>query len=411
MLPADFRRFLPITLSQAVGLLAGLAGIHLSSRLIAPEDYGLYGLFVSLVPVGQGVVFAGLLKGLTRNWAASPARSELLREFAREAGVKLGWLALAVGAVAAVAFPDRRFFWIAPVLFVAAALLTLVQTAQTTRQAARQHWTDFGLTSVASVLRAALPPLLYAATGFGLPALLGGFTVHALLAAVLAGVVLGGDWRTAPRHGEKQLVDAYTGPMFAALAFVGLILLTMNRWLALRFFGAETGGYFGLAANVALIVPSMLGTVALQYLQPRWFGREHADAAARAELARTTDRIAALYTVAGLGASLALHGAMPWLIDHWIAARYAAAAAFVAPAGFFFTAITTGYFHHTALLAARRERACLPTDLAGAAALFVLALAAAWGGEENFRLGLVLSPLVPWVVNRTLARRALNAAA
>ena len=46
-------------------------------------------------------------------------------------------------------------------------------------------------------------------------------------------------------------------------------------------------------------------------------------------------------------------------------------------------------------------------DLAGGACFIALGLAAALGGERAFLAWLLLSPAVPWLVHRRLARRGL----
>ena len=92
---AHFRdRLLPITLSQAVGFLCGLAGVKIATRLVSPADYGAYGVFLTFTPLGIWVVHAGLIKFTARHWAASPNRGALLREVLRASGRKLPWLAI-----------------------------------------------------------------------------------------------------------------------------------------------------------------------------------------------------------------------------------------------------------------------------------------------------------------------------
>ena len=80
----------------------------------------------------------------------------------------------------------------------------------------------------------------------------------------------------------------------------------------------------------------------------------------------------------------------------------------IAPTGCFGVAIITGQFFHAMLLTAHKERKCATSDLSGAAVLAAGGvLAAALGGEAWFLRWLLVTPLVPWAVNRTLARRAM----
>jgi hypothetical protein len=106
-----------------------------------------------------------------------------------------------------------------------------------------------------------------------------------------------------------------------------------------------------------------------------------------------------------------LHVIFPRLVGVVISAKYAGSLAMIAPAGCFGVAVITGQFFHAMLLAAHKERGCAAADLCGAAVLVGGGvLAAAFGGEAWFLRWLLVTPLVPWVVNRTLARRALRRA-
>ncbi|MFI5336578.1 MAG: hypothetical protein ACHQ5A_07325, partial [Opitutales bacterium] len=157
---AEFPRLLPIVLIQAAGLVCGLIGVHLTSRLVAPADYGMYGVFVSLTPLGYGVIYAGLIKYLGRHWQTAPDRPGLLRAALRLTGKKLPWLVLACTLVTVAAAP-KHLLGFGAVLLVGAVLLTLTTLAQTALQAAREHWRDLGVSAVIAIVRAFAPPLLY----------------------------------------------------------------------------------------------------------------------------------------------------------------------------------------------------------------------------------------------------------
>jgi hypothetical protein len=170
----------------------------------------------------------------------------------------------------------------------------------------------------------------------------------------------------------------------------------------------ETAGYFTLAANIATIAPSMLGTVMLQYLQPLWFSHVPANASERRILGRKVDLAALLYAGGGLLCAIAVAFITPRLVGPLLSVRYLSSLAFVLAAGCSTVAITTGFFYQILLLAVRRERACGPVDLLGAAALVTGSFISALAGREWFIRWLIFSPLVPWLVNRPLARRALR---
>jgi hypothetical protein len=399
------RRAPPILLAQAVGLLCGLAGVRLNSYLVAPADYGLYGIFVSLTTVGAGVVFSGLLKYVGWRWPRADERAGLLAAVLASARRKAIWLAATVAAVTLVGGFDRPWLF-GGMLLAVALLVSVAQLSQQALQAARQNWRDFSVSGTASVTRAFLPPLLYAATGAGLFALLSGFTVHALVTAALGAWLLRGHWR---RRAATPVVlpTTFDGPLFVTLAIAGWILAGCNRWIVAWLFGVETAGYFTLAANIAAIAPSMLGTVMLQYLQPIWFSRIPAGAPERRALGRKVDLAALLYAGGALLCAAAVAFITPSLVGPLLSARYLPSLTFVLAAGCSTAAITTGFFYQALLLAVGRERACGPVDLLGAAALVTGSLLSALAGREWFVRWLIISPLVPWVINRPLARSAL----
>lgn len=400
----DFQqRLLPILCSQAFGFLCGLAGIRLTSALVAPDDYGWFGVFTSLTPLGAGVVWIGLVKYVGRHWDESTDKAGLLRAVLAAGLRKLPWLAAAVAALTLLAVRDDRLLFGA-LLFVAATLLACGQLGQTALQAMRAHWRDCGIAAGNSLLRSFAPPLLYVVTAAGLPALLGGFTLHAIVAAGLAALALRPWWRQRPA-GPLPLSPVYEGTGFMMLAVAGWMAAGANRWLVLLSSDPETAGYFTLAGNIGIILPAMAGLVIQQYLQPEWFAHPATD---RAGLLRRIDLTAAAYTLIALGLSAGLHGAMPWLIGPLISARYAPAAEFVLATGAYATALTLSNFYHVLLLATRREARSIAVDLTGAAVLLGGGVLATLGGAEIFKAWLLLTPAVPWLVNRPLARAALR---
>jgi hypothetical protein len=409
--PEDIRnRLIPILLAQAIGLACGIIGVRLASHWVPPEVYGHYGIFLSLTPVGMWVIFAGLNKFAARHWVESADRGGLLREVLASAVRKLPWLVLTVAGLTLLAIPGPSVLSGGILLLVAAAL-AVAHFAQTTLQASRHHWADCSITASGAVTRAFVPLLLYGFVSASFAALLGGFLLHALVVAALGAWWLRDSWKTPVAQEPRQLTAAYAGPLFTALAIAGWVLGGMNRWVVAGFYGAEPAGYFTLAGNIALILPSMLGTVMLQYLQPSWFAAFDGSAASRRQLMDRADRAALVYAGSALALTALLQSLMPLLVGPLVSARYAAAAALVMPAGFFAVALTTGHFFHTALIAMRRERACGPADLCGAVCLVAGSLLSAAAGWEWFTRWLMCAPLVTWAVNRTLARRAALKAA
>lgn len=398
-------RVLPILASQAVGFACGLLGVRLTSRWVLPADYGIYGVFISLTPLGMTVIYGGLVRFAAREWLLAPDRAGVLRTTLAAAVRKFPWLILATVA-ATLAVPSTGRGWFGAALLGSAALLFLVQLAQTVLQSMRAHWADFGLSAVGSITRAFGPPLLYLASGAGLIALLGGFSLHALVTAAAAAVILRAWWRpTATRATPASLGPVYGGSMFMLLAAVGWVQTGWHRWIVAWFFGAETSGYFIVASNLGALLPSMLGVMFLQFFQPGWFTAPVETSAARALLLSQVDRMAGIYMACGLALSVALHFAMPLLIGPLIGNAYAPAAGYVLGTGFLATAMSTGIFYHVLLLAARRERACGAADLSGAVCFVLGGLVAAAAGWPWLKAWLLISPLVPWIANRRVARR------
>lgn len=400
-------RLLPITFAQLAGLACGIIGVKLNTQLISPADFGIYGVFLTFTPLGMWVVHAGLVKFTGRHWAGADNRSDLWVKLMRAACGKLPWLA-AAALVAALIMAGERWFIVLPFVFVSAAALAFGTLAQVALQADRRHWSDCSLSLVGSTTRTFVPPLLYWMAG-GLPlALYGGFVTHALVFAGLGvGIVTLGLRPTATPVPGIELPTVYSSALFNLLAAASWTLMGLNRWLVAFFFGTTTAGYFTLAANVALVVPAMLGTMLTQYFQPEFFAAPHNTLAERRALARRVDQVALFFWLAALAGLSGLRLVTPWLIGRLIDPKYAMATGFILPAGCYFVAVIMGQFYHQMLLAGRRERACGPVDLWMAAGLVVGGLLAAIGGVEPLLWWLMFTPILPWLLNRPLARHYL----
>jgi len=401
----DFRaHLLPILLGQCAGLGLGVLGVRLASHWVAPADYGVYGLFVSLTPLGLGVVQAGLLKFVSRHWPEERARLRrgVLRSFWR----KTPWL---LGAAALVAcFVPAPWPLAFPALAVAATALALQALVQTALQAERENWRDFGAGLVASSLRTLLPLALYAGVAAQLGSLLGGFALHAVLAAAAAWLIGGWTRAAADDSADPACRATYEGPRFVVLALAGWIMGASGRSIVLGFFGAEEAGYFTLASNVALVVVSVLFALVQQFVQPRLFVAAGSGTADAPRLARITDATGLAFLLAGVAGLFALAALLPHLVGSLVGPSYAAATRWVLPAGCYHLAILGSTFPHLLLLAARRERACGPPELASALVLLAGAIGTAAWGAEPFRWFALFSPVIPWLTARPLARRALN---
>jgi O-antigen/teichoic acid export membrane protein len=401
LLAAPLRdRLIPIVLSQTVGLACGLAGVKLTTRLVAPADYGIYGVFITFTPLGMWVVHAGLIKYVGRHWAAAEDRAGLLHAVLISALRKLPWLVLGTLAASFSFTGNPLHVW--PPLFVAATFLSLGSIFQAALQAERAHWSDFAIISTSSVTRSFGPPLLYALSG-SLWALEGGFCLHTL------GLAAAGFWFLRHYRGKtpkaaQPLSSIYEGPLFVSLAIASWATGSMNRWMVAGFFGPVAAGYFTLATNLVIIVTGMLSVVFVQFFQPSFFAAASEEPIARQKLARRVDLVAAGYWGLAVSGIVLLHIVAPFLVGRLINEKYSGALAWLLPAGGFGIALSTAVFFHTLLLAGKRESSCGRVDFTAYAILVLGCLVAAICGEVWFWRWLVVSPVVPWIVNRPLAR-------
>jgi O-antigen/teichoic acid export membrane protein len=401
-------RLLPIVLSQGAALLCGLAGVRIVSRWVPPAALGGYGVFLTFTTLGLWVVHAGLIKFITRHWASAIDQSALLQTSLKSWARKLIWLALAATAAACTLTRESiaSTSVVAVALFVSAALIALGVLVQSALQAARLYWTDFAVSITGSVTRTFLPPLLFLGFdhAFGLYL---GFGLHSLCFAAAALWMVR---RTLPQPASNTtyaptVAPVYDGAFFAVLSLVGWMLMGINRWIVAGCFGEATAGFFTLAGNLAQIVPAMLGAIFVQYFQPGIFASPQTNVSECRALARRVDLIALAYTVLALAGVAAVHFLTPWFIGPWIDERYRTALLYIAGTGSFGAAVITAQFFHMLLLAAHRERACGPVDLSAALVLILGGLGTAFfAGEKWFLHWLLLTPLVPWILNRPLAR-------
>lgn len=405
-------RLIPIALAQAFGVGCGVAGVKVNSSLVPPEVLGVYGVFLTFAPIGMWVVHAGLMKFTVRHWAAAASRPALLAVVARAWARRLPWLALAAGlgawALSALNAGSPGVLGVS--LFFAAALLSASALAQAALQAEGAHWRDSVVSMVLSLSRTFLPPLLYVLTAGAIAALWSGFALHALLGAGIGALVLHRYWgrEARPNAAPPAIAAAYGGPLFIALAAAGWALAGLNRWIVAGFFGSVEAGYFTLTGGAAMVIASSLGAVFMQYFQPGIFALGDNPAPDRARLAARVDQVALSYAVTALTAVVALAFIAPWLVGPLIHPDYRPALPWILPAGCFGVALITLQFYQSLLLAGKRERACGPVELTTAAVLVAGCLVAANGGATWFSRWLLVTPLVPWVLTRPMARAKLN---
>ncbi len=406
-----FSRLTPVVLTQSAGLACGIIGVKLASQYVPPNILGAYGIFMSFTTLGMWVVHAGLLKYVTRHWAAAQSKASFLRQMVALWFAKLPWIVLgSLGAVLAIAkLTDQSSWGLLPSMLIISGVLSLVAMGQTALQVNREHWTDFGVSAIGSMTRTFLPLGLFLLLGSA-AGLYAGLTLHILVGLSLVAWVMRRYWRGSKKLGAANLaVDRiYTGSYFTMLALAGWALAGANRWVVAGNFGNIEAGYFTLASNIALIVPTFAGTVMTQLFQPGLFAMgDGITANNRQPLLHRVDAIAAAFCTLSITGILVLNYILPWLIGPLIHINYSAALHWVLPVGLFGTAMIMGQFYHTLLLAARMEKSCAPVDLTTAGILIGGSVLAAAGGKEIFTKWLLFTPLIPWVITRTLARRFL----
>ena len=402
------QRLTPVVLTQTAGLACGVVGVKIASRYVPPDILGDYGVFMSFTTLGMWVVHAGLIKYVGRHWAAADSKPALLRLMVQLWFKKLPWVVLGtIGAALAIARLTGNPTWgLFPALLTITAVLSLVAMGQTALQVNREHWSDFGISATGSVTRTFLPLALFLVFGSA-AGLYAGLTGHILIGLGLVAWVMRRHWRT-PRNQDLSLPpmkEIYTGPYFTMLALAAWTLSGANRWVVAGFFGNVEAGYFTLASNIALIVPTFAGTVLSQLFQPGFYAMvDEEQPGHQIRLSRRVDLVAAGFFGISLAGVLALHIIMPWLIGPLVHVNYSAAMPWIVPVGFFGIAVITGQYFHSMLMAARREHACAPVDLTAAFLLLLGGVLSAIGGQSIFRQWLMLTPLIPWLVTRPLAR-------
>ncbi|MDX2188187.1 MAG: hypothetical protein SFV32_14745 [Opitutaceae bacterium] len=411
---ASFRdRLLPIALSQAAGLACGIIGVRLTTKWVAPEAYGHYGVFFTLASLGMWVMHAGVIKGVNRLWAGSAAPRALLRESRRAMlGRRAIWFLVLTLGLVALTEPERwPAYW--PVLAAAAFALSAMSVYQGILQATRSHWADLTVTIAGSATRSLLPPLAYAwSNGSGWWMRLG-FLAHALTAALVSRLWVHHQLKDKPPEpaATNQLSGAFLGRWFLVLSLAHWALNGINRWVAAAIDPAFAG-HFTLASNIAMIPTSMFGVIVLQFFQPGLYSLPHDTTTALRALMRRVDLIAVGYTVVAAAGIAGVRWLAPLLVGTLIDEKYLPSIPLIAPAGAFILATLLTQIFQLLLLASRREAACGPVEVVCAATLITGCVVAAkvWG-TQGFQTWLYLSPLVPWLVARAGMRRRLEATA
>lgn len=404
--------WLPVLLGQAYGFTCGLVAVRWTTRLVVPEVYGTYGLFLTAINLAPSVVFAGLLRHVAQTWPTATDRPGIARMALGR--VRAGWPWLASAALLAGAIGagiDRDLVWLilAPLLVAVNATMLLGMLAHTALQAERAYWPELGVTVVSAAARAFIP-LGFAALFSGTATVLAsGYLVHTLGWLAALAVIWLPRLRAARTAKESAAPPGSEWRTYALNGLLGWALLGLNRWCAGAAFSPADAGCFMLAANLAFIVPSMLSSATGAVFSPIAFSRA---AAARhagdwRALARTTDRRALLFFAAAAGATVLLWLVGPQLLGVLIAERYAPALPWLLATGAFWTAIGLRNHYQLLLQAAGAHVAALRvTTGALALAAFGGGIASA-AGPDAFRGWLLATPLLVLAAERAVVQRVV----
>jgi O-antigen/teichoic acid export membrane protein len=417
--------YLPVNVVQG---LVGLFSIVVFTRVLSPQDYGIYALSFSAMSLAQTGLFVWLEAAMARFYVREDEAGQLPAHFAT---IYRGFAVLAVGfpalAIAAL------WFWPMPMplkLAVGAGLATipirsLLKLSQERRRAA------------GDVRGAALLDMIQTAGGFGIGALLawmgfGGASPLvgiAAVAAVLLIWVLPSDLarvRGGRFEPERARLYASYGLPVALSLILSLTLANTDRFLIAGFLNVTSVGVYQAGYSLAN------RTLDVMFI---WLGMAGGPAAIAAlerggkqalnDIAREQSAfMIALTLPAAVGVAMTARPLADIMVGQGLRAGAAQVTPWIAAAAFF-AGINTHYFH-TAFTLARRTKRLLVVIAIPAVLNLVLnlvliprfgLLGALWATLISYLLGVVVSvslgravlPLpIPW---GTLARTAAAAAA
>lgn len=409
-LPPGLRHFsrcwLPIGLSQGVALACGLAGVHLATRWVRPEDLGVYGLFLSLVPLAGMLTHAGLIKHFSRHWLTTEAKAAYLRRWFAASLLPTVWLALAGVGVGGLQVLAPAAWLGAAALVVAGLAGAYAQAFQLGVQSASRHWIDFGLTVAHSSTRTFLPLLGIALTGAGLFALIGGFLLHAVFVGALGLVAILHLGSRLAMPGRTEGPSATSLQEYTRLFLINGAMALMNqgivRWTASAVFDEVVLGYVTIAGNLAAVGPSMLAGALWQYHYPRLLEAQRSGGANAMQ--RRADRMLAWFLAGSLAGGSILAALLPQLPGILIAARYVDALAYVMPLFAFYVGLCGLTLLQGEALALDEPAAAVRVAIAGTVVLSGGTVAVAALAPAEWWLWLWISPAGTLLVARWLLR-------
>ena len=395
-------------------MACGIAGVRWSSSLVAPEILGHYSLLVATHLFGVSVTHQGFIRHAQRYWTRGRRASKYAQLLLGTAARPTGWLAIGLAGVTVVLYLMTQgaigaAWW--PWMLAINLLTVIAHLIHAALQAEERYWSHFALSTFGAAARSFLPLLLASLAGASLAVLAGGFAVHAFLWALVALCFLGQSWQ------RTDAAEAIESPQGMLTAFMGVGMFAWLAGMAPRWFAAlalnpETTGYFMLAMNLAMFVPTSVSLIGHSYSFPPLFaaGRAGAD---DATLSKMTQRTVGIVLLVGQTGLLALAAMGPLLVGAIVHPRYAPSMDWLLPAGGAALANITSPLFCNALMARNRADACL--RLTGWSAGFRVALVGALalvGDIDAFRWGLGLlawpTAILEWWLMRRLLQRAAS---
>lgn len=253
------RQTLTYALGTAIGRGMALVMVPITTRFLAPADYGALELLISIAEAGSVLVGFGLTDALFR-FTAGRQGAERAEAAARVLGqaIMMTLAALALGQlVATLVIPA-----LPPEIPGSALRLVLASMAFTACLQVPLAWLRLeqraGLFLIATVLRAVLQGALCVAllaAGLGV---VGVVAATATLNLALASALVWTQWRaTGARLRADPAILAYGGPLVLS-ALCGFALGSLDRWFLLGSVSTAEIGLYGLAVKLAALVPLLL---------------------------------------------------------------------------------------------------------------------------------------------------------
>lgn len=396
-----------------MALACGLAGVHLATRWVQPEDLGVYGLFLSLAPLAGMLTHAGLIKHFSRHWLTAEAKPTYLRRWFAASLRPTLWLALAGMAIGGLHVLEPAAWIGAAALVVAGLAGACAQAFQLGVQSASRHWIDLGLTVAHSTTRTFLPLLGLALTGCGLFALIGGYVIHAAFVGGLGLAVilrLGGRPALPARTTDAPVtsLQVYTR-LFLVNGAMALMNQGIVRWTASATCDEVVLGYITMAGNLAAVGPSMLAGALWQYHYPRLLEAQRT--AGAVAMSRRADRMLAWFLAGSLAGGAVLAALLPWLPGTLVAARYVDALAYVMPLFAFYTSLCGLTLLQGETLVLDRPATAVRVTIAGTVVLTGGTVVAAVAAPAAWWLWFWISPVVTLLAARWLLRTPAPGAA